>query len=119
MLRIEKEECPSLKVRISLISLEICCVLTLYQLPENLMLGMQWEVLRFSGWTADGSKRTIKPWSKESFERAVSTLKPSHLGLLSHKVRHLLECSDPVNGLRTPYLSARSRNGRSLHPLRF
>ena len=64
------------------------------------MLEMQWEVLRFSGWTAEGSKRTIKLWSKESFERAVPTSKSSHLGLLSHKVRRFLECSDPDNGLR-------------------
>ena len=100
MLRIEKEECPSLQVRNFFDGLQACCVLTLGQLPEDPMVGMQWEVLRFSGWTAEGSKRTIKLWSKEPFERVVCTSNSSHLGLLSHKVRRFLECSDPEHGSR-------------------
>lgn len=60
----------------------------------------QWEILRFSGWTAEGSKRTIKIWSKESIDRVVSASISSHLGLLSHKVRRFTECSDPGYGPR-------------------
>lgn len=64
------------------------------------MLRKQWEILRFSGWTTEGSKRTIKLWSKESLERAVSASISSHLGLLSHKVRRFTILSDPEHGPR-------------------
>lgn len=36
------------------------------------MMQEKWEILRFSGWTAEGSKRTIMIWSKESIELVVS-----------------------------------------------
>ena len=60
----------------------------------------KWEVLRFSGWTTEGSKRTIKICSKEYLEKAASTCALSYLGLLSHKVRRFIECSDIENGPR-------------------
>ena len=60
----------------------------------------KWEILRFSGWTAEGSKRTIKIWSKEPIELVVFALTSSPLGLLSHKVRRFTECSDSEYGPR-------------------
>ena len=69
-------------------------------MPDDPSLQDQWEILRFSGWTAEGSKRTIKICSKESLERAASACASSYLGLLSHKVRRFIECSDLETGPR-------------------
>lgn len=99
MLRIEKEECPSMKV------------------PEEPTLRKQWEILRFSGWTMEGSKRTIKIWSKESFERVISASISSYLGLLSHKVRRFTRFSDPERGLRL-HIYQPIRATEDLHILR-
>ncbi|KAK3935312.1 hypothetical protein QBC46DRAFT_346764 [Diplogelasinospora grovesii] len=50
---------------------------------------VDWQVVRFSGWTGSGSKRTLKIWTQEHLE-AITTGRPTmkgpcYLGLLSHK----------------------------------
>ena len=69
-------------------------------MPNDPSLQEEWEILRFSGWTKEGSKRTIKICSKESLENASSTCTSSSLGLLSCKARRFIACYDPENGPR-------------------
>ncbi|KAF2233594.1 hypothetical protein EV356DRAFT_567851 [Viridothelium virens] len=47
-----------------------------------------WQVLRFSGWTCTGSKRTMRIWSQEHLEAVASCNETCYLGVLSHKVWH-------------------------------
>lgn len=65
----------------------------------------------------EGSKRTIKIWSKESFERVVSASISSYLGLLSHKVRRFTRFSDPERG-RQLHIYQPIRATEDLHILR-
>ena len=94
MLRIGKEECMSMMVWISLSLALTYAVLTHTQMPDDPSLHEQWDVLRFSGWTTEGSKRTIKLCSEEKLEKIVTSCTLSYLGLLSHKIRRCIECSD-------------------------
>ena len=49
----------------------------------------EWDVLRFSGWACDGSKRTIKIWSFQSAAAYFSEPHPCRIGVLSSRcVRH-------------------------------
>ena len=63
------------------------------------MLG-RWDILRFSGWTKQGSKRTIKIWSKSSLCDVASESTPSQLGVLSYKVVRFTRRDHPNLGPR-------------------
>jgi len=64
------------------------------------MLPRQWDVLRFSGWTKQGSKRTIKIWFKNCLCHMASEPIPSQLGVLSHKVVRFTRRDHPTLGPR-------------------
>ncbi|KAL2037669.1 hypothetical protein N7G274_009614 [Stereocaulon virgatum] len=98
LLRIEKEECPQMK------------------LPEHSQLHMGWDVLRFSGWTKQGSKRTIKIWSKTSFCQVVSQPFPSYLGVISYKVVRFTRRDHPTLGPRL-FIYQPTRATEQLHVL--
>ncbi|KAL9126119.1 MAG: hypothetical protein Q9217_004780 [Psora testacea] len=82
LLWIEKEEYPNMK------------------LPEDSELLGEWDVLRFSGWTKQGSKRTIKIWSKSCLCNVASESMPSQIGVLSYKVARFTRCDHPKLGPR-------------------
>ncbi|KAL6802980.1 hypothetical protein GGI42DRAFT_17199 [Trichoderma sp. SZMC 28013] len=59
---------------------------------------LDWQVLRFSGWTRSGSKRTLKIWSQEHLAAAVSYPGSSYLGVLSHKTLHTIQLNQGALG---------------------
>jgi len=63
-------------------------------------LPVEWDILRFSGWTRQGSKRTIKIWTKTSLYQVASKSTPSHLGVLSYKVVRWTRRDHPIRGPR-------------------
>ncbi|KAI0406631.1 hypothetical protein F4802DRAFT_88585 [Xylaria palmicola] len=67
---------------------------------EALRLGasMDWQVLRFSGWTRSGSKRTLKIWSQEHLDAAAASPGTNYLGVLSHKTIHTIRFNHATLG---------------------
>lgn len=54
--------------------------------------------MRFSGWTKDGSKRTVKILSLEHLEKILNDSQPRPMGVLSPKVLRNFETLDPSYG---------------------
>ncbi|KAI9781326.1 MAG: hypothetical protein M1835_004325 [Candelina submexicana] len=81
LLRIETEEYPSLTI------------------PDGAGQG-RWDVLRFSGRTVQGSKRTIKIWTIDHIQKIAAEQTPSPIGVLSHKVVRFTQREHPLYGPR-------------------
>lgn len=97
LLRIETEEYPSLTV-----SHAVSCsflTLTCSQIPDGATQG-QWDILRFSGRTLQGSKRMIKIWSADHLRKIAAEPTPSPLGVLSYKVGRFTQREHPLYGPR-------------------
>lgn len=100
MLRIETQECPNLEVYVStpVSSFEFLLKRLLEKLPVDTTANSLWEVLRFSGYTREGSKRTIKIWSRNHLLKIVRESTPSQIGVLSFKVVRYTHRCNPCYG---------------------
>ncbi|KAK2763740.1 hypothetical protein FQN54_009356 [Arachnomyces sp. PD_36] len=58
----------------------------------------EWDVVRFSGFTKDGSKRTVKILSLEHLDRILGDSQPHSFGVLTPKVLRSTETQDPSYG---------------------
>ncbi|KAG8630270.1 hypothetical protein KVT40_001889 [Elsinoe batatas] len=68
---------------------------------ENILAscsGSDWEIIRVSGWTKEGSKRTLKIISQECIESLASSSDLRKLGVLSHKALECIQMNHPTLG---------------------
>ncbi|KAJ5415511.1 hypothetical protein N7465_004206 [Penicillium sp. CMV-2018d] len=59
-----------------------------------------WEVIRFSGWAHDGSKRSLKIWSEEHIRDIAPQDSPCRFGVLSAKTIRYMRTKHPRDGNR-------------------
>ncbi|KAI0467621.1 hypothetical protein F4859DRAFT_517784 [Xylaria cf. heliscus] len=76
------------------------CLTCRFNAQEALRLGasMDLQVLRFSGWTRSGFKRTLKIWSQEHLNEAAAHPGTNYLGVLSHKTLHSIRFNHATLG---------------------